>query len=234
MSAKVPVSSTKTGTWDINGPSSPFIAKMPKARSRAKAMLRSTVCVWKIGLGCMIAAPATSGPSCLPAQTLASWRCSQGGAKFPTGGMWIRSTSPRAPRFFKNRGSSRSGETPEPTVIVRMKENAPGSPLARVRNPVRNRLGCDVSEPKGDLYDTHPFRLCQSPLACCHRGSSLHWIHRNHPSHASRYLRCARRVRDAAHGPKPRRDRALRRRRLCGSCGRWGHLSPRLCCFCRR
>jgi len=47
--------------------------------------------------------------------------CSQGGAKFPTGGKQVYPVSPRAAPLFGV--TSRSGEIPEPTVIVRMKEN---------------------------------------------------------------------------------------------------------------
>ncbi len=48
-------------------------------------------------------------------------RYSQGGVKFPTGGMW---ETPRARERLPIGRVSRSGEMPEPTVIVRMKENA--------------------------------------------------------------------------------------------------------------
>lgn len=44
--------------------------------------------------------------------------------QFPTGGIPIDSGSPRAPDLADCRfGVSRSGEMPEPTVIVRMKED---------------------------------------------------------------------------------------------------------------
>ncbi len=56
---------------------------------------------------------------------------SQGGVKFPTGGMFAK-TSPRAPGQWP--GSSRSGATPEPTVIVRMKES--GFDLGALMRPV--------------------------------------------------------------------------------------------------
>jgi hypothetical protein len=46
--------------------------------------------------------------------------CSQGGVEVPTGGMQHRL---RARERLPLEGSSRSGEMPEPTVIVRMKEN---------------------------------------------------------------------------------------------------------------
>ena len=47
---------------------------------------------------------------------------SQGGAKFPTGGMSLAKSKdkPASARFVE---VSRSGEMPEPTVIVRMREN---------------------------------------------------------------------------------------------------------------
>jgi len=45
---------------------------------------------------------------------------SQGGVKLPTGGMQLLAASPRAPSGGR---VSRSGEMPEPTVIVRMKED---------------------------------------------------------------------------------------------------------------
>ncbi|GEM_PF-2953226 len=48
--------------------------------------------------------------------------CSQGGVKFPTGGK-AAMPSPRAPSDLTVLGVSRSGVIPEPTVIVRMKEN---------------------------------------------------------------------------------------------------------------
>ncbi|CUH42649.1 hypothetical protein RUM4293_01537 [Ruegeria atlantica] len=64
------------------------------------------------------------------------------------------------------RGVSRSGEMPEPTVIVRMKENVqrvgPG-----LRLPVI-ALG-DVSVAKGDHDDTHPLCFCESQLAFRYR-----------------------------------------------------------------
>lgn len=47
--------------------------------------------------------------------------CSQGGAKFPTGGMRAMIRKPASGPIV--RGVSRSGERPEPTVTVRMKEN---------------------------------------------------------------------------------------------------------------
>ncbi len=50
---------------------------------------------------------------------------SQGGVKFPTGGIKVRPLSPRAlASFYREAGTSRSGEMPEPTVKVRMEENA--------------------------------------------------------------------------------------------------------------
>ena len=61
------------------------------------------------------------GPPCITAQRLPRYTCSQGGVKFPTGGIWVKSQEPTS--AFRKEGSSRAGETPAPTVIVRMKEN---------------------------------------------------------------------------------------------------------------
>ncbi|CAM3880454.1 hypothetical protein VA7868_00309 [Vibrio aerogenes CECT 7868] len=55
----------------------------------------------------------------------------RGGVKFPTGGDFVAdcggnsANSPRAPETIDGRRDSRSGEIPEPTVIVRMKEDRP-------------------------------------------------------------------------------------------------------------
>jgi hypothetical protein len=54
---------------------------------------------------------------------IATWRYSQGGVKFPTGGMQGKTLRARE-RNSRKELVSRSGEMPEPTVIVRMKENA--------------------------------------------------------------------------------------------------------------
>ncbi len=64
------------------------------------------------------------------------------------------------------RGVSRSGEKPEPTVTVRMKENVQRAGDA-ARLPVI-ALG-DVSVTKGDHDDTHPLCFYQSQLAFRYR-----------------------------------------------------------------
>ncbi|KAH2819197.1 hypothetical protein KXV85_003563, partial [Aspergillus fumigatus] len=76
--------------------------------------------------------------------------CSQGRVKLPTGGMQRVAASPRAPSGGR---VSRSGAMPEPTVRVRMKENA------RARLPMR--LGAlvialgDVSVTGKEITVTH-------------------------------------------------------------------------------
>ncbi|CUK08400.1 hypothetical protein RUE5091_03074 [Ruegeria denitrificans] len=62
--------------------------------------------------------------------------------------------------------TSRSGERPEPTVKVRMKENV------LVRRPAACLLVIalgDVSVTKGDYDDTHPLCFYQSQLAFRYR-----------------------------------------------------------------
>lgn len=83
------------------------------------------------------------------------------------------------------KGVSRSGERPEPTVTVRMKENVQRVGLA-VRLPVialgdvSCRAGSEKWEPvfrdrqqatklKGDHDDTHPLCFCKSQLAFRYR-----------------------------------------------------------------
>ncbi len=56
---------------------------------------------------------------------------SQGGVKFPTGGMRAMTRKP-ASGFGSSGVTSRSGERPEPTVKVRMKENVQRAASARL------------------------------------------------------------------------------------------------------
>lgn len=75
--------------------------------------------------------------------------------KVPTGGMQPWNTiavSPRAPSIGR---VSRSGATPEPTVIVRMKENVRTDAATAARTHVI-ALG-DVSIARKEItHDTHP------------------------------------------------------------------------------
>lgn len=66
------------------------------------------------------------GRTCPRCSALPFWICSQGGVQFPTGGMG-ETPSPRAPP--PQRGVSRSGERPGPTVTVRMEENVREPPF---------------------------------------------------------------------------------------------------------
>ena len=79
--------------------------------------------------------------SCSLFDELTRWRYSQGGVKLPTGGMKVDPLSPRA--AFLLESVSRSGETPEPTVTVRMKENACDAGVLSKWGvcDMRNRLG---------------------------------------------------------------------------------------------
>jgi hypothetical protein len=67
---------------------------------------------------------------------------SQGGVQFPTGGIPVHTGEPASgPRYFEFEDVSRSGEKPEPTVTVRMKEdkavsNPPPAPIPGARPPV--------------------------------------------------------------------------------------------------
>ena len=59
-------------------------------------------------------------PTGLSKPLQACLHCSQGGVKFPTGGKGSNAKPASAPEVWE---VSRSGVNPEPTVIVRMKEN---------------------------------------------------------------------------------------------------------------
>ena len=60
---------------------------------------------------------------CAAGLRLTHWRRSQGGVKFPTGGMWAKPHEPASGPGHSDLGVSRSGERPEPTVTVRMEES---------------------------------------------------------------------------------------------------------------
>ena len=69
--------------------------------------------------------PCFTMHTCLFQQYSSSDASSQGGAKFPTGG-----DSPRAPFGTFRKGPADTGESPGPTVKVRMEENQPPAPWA--------------------------------------------------------------------------------------------------------
>ena len=68
--------------------------------------------------------PAVRRPT-MAAPAFAGWQRSQGGAEFPTGGIRSHLREPASAWHIQSDVRvSRSGEMPEPTVIVRMKEIA--------------------------------------------------------------------------------------------------------------
>jgi hypothetical protein len=95
--------------------------KMSKSRLSGKIQTLGILCIserW-IGVHRKSLQLCSKSPCIIDLPVTTSVR-SQGGAKFPTGGIWIYPMSPRAALL---KGVSRSGEMPEPTVIVRMKES---------------------------------------------------------------------------------------------------------------
>jgi hypothetical protein len=89
---------------------------------------------------CTLRQPEASLPGyCQPAAFSILSICSQGGVEIPTGGM---RHALRARERLPWEGSSRSGAMPEPTVTVRMEENARSyGPDRPAGSFVRDRLG---------------------------------------------------------------------------------------------